>query len=139
MFLNENRDLDGSACLLEFDDLNGWLRATWTGYIDQAEAVQGAESYLHATSAHPCAYLLNDNTRLRGPWFDSIDWLERVWVPQALRLGLRYVAHVPQQDDPTSYATTQVRNPSDGQFELQIFAQVADAERWLRSCQQSAG
>ena len=138
MFLNENRDVDGSACLLELDETNGWLRATWTGYINHEEAVNGAESYLHAASAHPCAYLLNDNTSMRGPWFDSIDWLERVWVPQALRLGLRYVAHVPQQGDPMGYGTTHLRNPSGGQFELQIFERVADAEQWLRSCQQSA-
>lgn len=133
MFLNENRDAASSACLLELDEANGWLRVTWTGYVDHAEAVRGAEGYLHDASACPC--LLNDNTALQGPWSDSIEWLEQVWVPQALRLGLRYVAHVPQHSDPMGYGTTHLRNPSGGQFELQIFAQVADAEDWLRTCQ----
>jgi len=32
-----------------------------------------------------------------------------------------------------------LRNPSGGQFELQIFAEVADAEPWLGRCQQVAG
>jgi len=136
MFLNENRDADGSACLLELDEHNGWLRATWTGYVDHAEGVRGAQSYLDVVQQHPCAYLLNDNTGLRGPWFDSIDWLEQIWVPQARSLGLRYIAHVPQRNDPMGYGTTHLRNPSGGQFELQIFEAVADAEEWLRNCQQ---
>jgi hypothetical protein len=42
--------------------------------------------------------LLNDNSQLTGPWFESTDWLAHVWLPQAEHLGLRYVAHVVQAD-----------------------------------------
>ncbi|UOQ51381.1 hypothetical protein [Hymenobacter cellulosivorans] len=80
----------------------------------------------------PCTMLLNDNSGVTGPWFDSIDWLEHVWAPQVAALGLRYVAHVlPTNDFPSVLPPA---NTFAGQFELQIFSTVAEAEQWLRSC-----
>jgi hypothetical protein len=134
MLLNINTDLgDGSACLLTYDETEGWLRATWSGYVDENEAMRGAESYLSHAAAVPCAYLLNDNTALRGPWFDSLYWLARVWKPRAEQLGLRYVAHVVQVDRSFDILTEQLPVPLT--FELQIFQDVGQAEHWLRQCQ----
>lgn len=80
---------------------------------------------------HPCAYLLNDNSQLRGPWFESIDWLLHVWVPQAERLGLRYVAHIVQADQHNDIFTHAHHVPLP--FELQIFQNPEDAYHWLTS------
>ena len=133
MLLNVNQDpRDNSACVLTYDEAEGWLCATWRGYVDEAEAMRGAEAYLAHAAAVPCAYLLNDNTPLRGPWFDSLDWLARVWVPQAAALGLRYVAHVVQPD--RHYDVIPERLPAGAPFELQVFEEVAEAQRWLRQC-----
>lgn len=135
MQINSLPDVDGSRCTLSFDEQNQWLRATWRGFVDQAEAVRGADNYLaHAGNFH-CAYLLNDNSRLQGPWFDSMDWLERVWLPQALRLGLRYVAHVVQADTHTDAVAVRFPTPVMGRIELQIFQGQPEAEAWLRACQ----
>jgi hypothetical protein len=97
MFINSLPDTDGSRCTLTFDEDGPWLRATWRGFVDPAEAMRGAENYLDHAGPFHCPYLLNDNVALRGPWFDSVQWLEQAWLPRALELGLRYVAHVVQQ------------------------------------------
>ena len=133
-------DTDGSRCILTLDEANGWLRATWRGFVDMAEALRGADNYLRQLADLRCPYLLNDNVALRGPWFDSIDWLEQVWVPQATAMGLRYVAHVVQADSLSDIITVNFRGSQvgEGGLELQIFQQVAEAEAWLRSCQQRA-
>lgn len=128
-------DVNGSRCILTFDESGQWLRATWCGFISMEEAMLGSGRYLHALAEVHCPYLLNDNTALLGPWFDSIEWLEQVWVPQAMQLGLRYVAHVVQADSLSDCITVNFRGPKAGLPELQIFQQVADAEAWLRSCQ----
>jgi hypothetical protein len=134
MLLNLNTDpADHSACALFYDEAEGWLRATWQGYVDQLEAQQGAEAYLQHATQEPCALLLNDNSQLRGPWFDSLGWLGEMWVPQAARLGLRYVAHVVQADRQTDTITDHY--PLSLPFELQIFQALPEAEEWLRSCQ----
>ena len=126
----------GGDCLLIYEEAEHWLRATWRGPINTEEAMQGAAAYLDKARALPCAYLLNNNEDLRGPWFDSIEWLERAWLPQALQLGLRYVAHVVQADTKADMLTLTFPHSVAKKLELQIFQAVPEAEEWLRSCQQ---
>jgi hypothetical protein len=135
MLINSLPDLDGSRCTLTFEEPDGWLRATWRGFIDADEALRGAENYLAHAGDFPTACLLNDNTALHGPWFNSLDWLEHVWFPSALKLGLRYVAHVVQADTRTDILTLSFPNPLVGVLDLQLFDRVTDAEAWLRNCQ----
>lgn len=124
---------DSSSCRLTYDEAQHWLRATWRGFVDPLEAKRGAEAYLNYAAQRTSPYLLNDNSQLRGPWFDSLDWLGDVWVPQAQALGLRYVAHVVQADRPADILSSRLLAAVP--FDLQIFQQVGDAEHWLRQCQ----
>ena len=135
MILSSLPDTDGSRCTLSLEP-DGWLRATWCGFVDMQEALRGAENYLQALQGlrNPC--LLNDNVELMGPWFDSIEWLERIWVPQAVQMGLRYVAHVVQADALSDILTVHFNQGTAGALELQIFQHLPEAEQWLRSCQQ---
>lgn len=136
MFLNLNTDpRDHSTCALFYNEVQHWLQAIWQGYIDPLEAQQGAEAYLQHAIRRPSPYLLNDNSQLRGPWFDSLDWLKLIWVPQAARLGLRYVAHVLQADQ--YYDILSLRQPFELPFELQIFTDLTEARCWLQKCQKT--
>lgn len=133
MVLNINTDpIDHSTCTLTYDERERWLCATWKGYVDPLEAQAGAAAYLYHAPPVPTSLLLNDNSQLKGPWFDSLDWLGDVWVPQAVRLGLRYVAHVMQADRHADILST--RFPRLLPFELQIFQDVESARQWLRQC-----
>jgi hypothetical protein len=133
MFLNTNVDSrDHSSCALFYDEAEHWLRATWRGYVDPVEAMHGAEAYLTHAIQTPSAMLLNDNSQLTGPWFESTDWLAHVWVPQAERLGLRYVAHVVQADQHHDVITS--LKPTTLPFELQVFHELVQAQHWLRGC-----
>jgi hypothetical protein len=130
MLLNLNIDpRDHSACALSYDETEHWITAMWRGHVDQDEAMKGAQDYLQHATQVPCAYLLNDNSQLVGPWFESIEWLLHVWVPQAERIGLRYVAHIVQADLHHDIFTRQHSVPLP--FELQIFQNPADARHWL--------
>jgi hypothetical protein len=136
MLLNSLRFPTGGQCTLTFEKPEGWLRATWTGYIDTDHAISGARNYLAQVGPFRCLYLLNDNVQLEGPWFDSTHWLETAWLPQAQRLGLRYVAHVIQAN--THHDILALRYPRNhivDSLELQLFYDVAAAEEWLRNCQ----
>ncbi|TGE28857.1 hypothetical protein [Hymenobacter metallicola] len=122
-------------CAAQYEPENEWIRITWRGFVINDDGVQGATAYLGMLQAVPCAMLLNDNSGVTGPWFDSVDWLQHIWAPQVKALGLRYVAHVlPANDFPS------VLPPADafaGQFELQIFSTLAEAEQWLASCRRA--
>jgi hypothetical protein len=129
-------DTDGSRCTLTFHTAEQWIRTTWTGHIDAQEAMRGAENYLVQVEPFHCPYLLNDDGGLSGSWFDSVEWLERAWLPHALRLGLRYVAHVVQAHKGQDILSLTFPDPLVGELELQIFHRVEETEQWLRDCQQ---
>ena len=126
----------GGQCLLTHEAAEGWLSATWTGYIGTPEAMQGAADYLAHVGPFHCLYLLNDNLALRGPWFNSVEWLEQAWLGQAERLGLRYVAHVVQSDAHADILTLSRLDLPECELEIQLFYDRPAAESWLRSCQQ---
>ena len=136
MLLHSLQDTDGSRCTLTWDEPQQWLRATWRGFVDPSEAMRGAENYLTHAGAFRCPCLLNDNLALEGPWFDTLDWLEQAWLPHARRLGLRYVAHVPQADTGMDVLTESADKICGSGLEFQLFSHVAEAEEWLRFCQQ---
>jgi hypothetical protein len=136
MQLNSLAFQTGGRCHLTFEKAEGWLRATWSGYVGTEEALRGGQNYLQQVGPLHCLYLLNDNVGLRGPWFDSLEWLHRIWLPQAQLLGLRYVAHVVQTDTHSDILTLRQRPGLLGQLELQFFDDVVSAQDWLRCCQQ---
>ena len=137
LLLNTNIDpRDRSSCILTYDEQEQWLQATWRGFVDDAEALAGGASYLEHAARCPSPFLLNDNTALRGPWFDTLGWLAEVWVPEAVNLGLQYVAHVVQADRSFDIIPTQLPLPAP--FELQVFQDLAQARHWLRAMRNAA-
>jgi hypothetical protein len=135
MLLHSLSFTTGGQCTLTFEKPQGWLRATWSGHINTIDALNGARNYLTQVGHFRCLYLLNDNSALRGPWFDSMEWLEHSWLPQAIQLGLRYIAHVVQADTHSDILRLTCPFPVAGTVELQFFDDVAAAEEWLRACQ----
>ena len=121
-------------CATEYLPADGWLLTTWQGFVSAAEAQDGARGALEALSQKAVPYLLNDNSQIQGPWFDSVSWLEQVWAPQAERMGLRYVAHVSQPHTESDFSNLMVHNPLADVFELQVFTTVEAAQDWLRDC-----
>jgi hypothetical protein len=136
MLLNSLSFRTGGQCTLSLEQSDGWLRAAWSGYITTDDAMHGARNYLAQVGSFHTRYFLNDNTSLRGPWFDSLEWLNQVWLPQAIQLGLRYIAHVVQADTHNDILTLACPVPITDVLELQLFDDVASAQEWLRTCQQ---
>ncbi|MDJ0365277.1 hypothetical protein QMK33_08935 [Hymenobacter sp. H14-R3] len=121
-------------CITECHTAEGWLQTTWLGFVSQADAEQGALAALEPLCQGPVAGLLNDNSEIKGPWFDSIAWLRRVWAPQAAQLGLRYIAHVAQPHTEADLGILFSRNPFGNYVDLQVFTTIEDASDWLRTC-----
>lgn len=139
MLLSSTHFGSGGSCVLSYEETEQWLHATWSGPIGNHEAMQGARHYLTKVVAHPSPFLLNDNLAMHGPWFSSVEWLEHAWLPQAQRLGLRYIAHVVQADQGADVLTLAKPSHATGLPELQVFYDLAAAKDWLHSCQQQLG
>ena len=122
-------------CRLYYQPERHWLHVTWTGYVGTNYAREGAEASLEILRELHCPYLLNDNTQIEGPWFDSLFWLANEWGPAAAAAGLQYVAHVVRAG---TFASTFMATPAHqlfDKFEIQIFDSLPEATEWLLSCQ----
>ena len=122
-------------CQLQYNSKRQWLRVTWAGYVGADYAREGALVSLEMLRELHCPYLLNDNSQLEGPWFDSLLWLAQEWGPAAAATGLQYVAHVVRHG---TFASTFIATPSHQlftKFEIQIFDNLSEATEWLLSCQ----
>ncbi len=122
-------------CRTEYIPAEHWLRTNWQGFVAPMDAEQGAAGALEAMRQTPSPYLLNDNSQIQGLWFDSVDWLQQVWVPQATHLGLRYVAHVLQPHTEADLISLLTNDPFANKFNLQLFTTAEEAAVWLRECQ----
>jgi hypothetical protein len=126
-------------CFAEYHEADHWLQATWRGVVTTQDSQRGAAEMLRLLRATQAPYLLNDNSQVQGPWFDSVAWLRHIWAPQAEQFGLRYIAHVLQPHTEDDLGLLLRHNPFAGKFELQFFNNLADAAQWLRDCQRASG
>ncbi len=122
-------------CHATYNETDRWLHATWKGVVTTQDGQAGAREILQLLRVPQVPYLLNDNSQVLGPWFDSVDWLQHIWAPQAERLGLRYVAHVLQPHTEDDLGLLLQHNLFADKFELQFFTSLEDATCWLRDCQ----
>ena len=56
---------------IDYDAANQWVYNNWIGYQTYTGIISGADACLVPLRENHCAYLLNDNSGLRGPWFDN--------------------------------------------------------------------
>ncbi|WP_139922415.1 hypothetical protein [Hymenobacter sp. DG01] len=126
-------------CQIVYDEANHWLFTTWAGYVGPDYAHDGATVGLQLLRQLHCSCLLNDNSRIQGPWFDSLEWLATTWGPVAAEAGLRYIAHVAQPNAAVSSSFDPSVQRLLGQFEIQVFDDLYEATDWLSSCQRLVG
>ncbi|MCA8829965.1 hypothetical protein [Hymenobacter pini] len=123
-------------CKISYYPESQWLHTVWQGYVSPDLAHQGGTASLEMLNEFHCPYLLNDNSRLEGPWFDSMYWLTHEWGPAAAQAGLRYVAHVTRANNfATSFTATPLHMLFNA-FEIQLFDNAPEAVEWLSSCQE---
>jgi hypothetical protein len=122
-------------CRTSYSDANHWLQATWQGIVSTQDGEYGAAEIRRLLQLTHNPYLLNDNSQVQGPWFDSVDWLEHLWVPSDEYPGLQYVAHVLQPHAGDCLGMLLHHDLFAGKFEFQFFNTAAEAACWLRECQ----
>ncbi|WP_019946661.1 hypothetical protein [Hymenobacter aerophilus] len=119
----------------EFDQQNNWIYNDWQGLLTMDYIQQGSYGILDIIRQSHCPYLLTDNRHLLGSWKHANDWLEQVWIPQALAAGMVYYAHIlaPGVFGQASVEDMHLRVGSH--LQLQLFDTLDDAVAWLREMQ----
>ncbi|WP_192823353.1 hypothetical protein [Rufibacter sp. LB8] len=108
----------------------------WYGYASQQDLKNACSAGLEILEKTGCAYKLNDNSQLTGPWSDAVEWLEKEWLPKAMAAGLRYLAHVANPHSYGEVAGEVMKFSKIGQnLEYCMFYTKKEALTWLKQCQ----
>ncbi|WP_066833634.1 hypothetical protein [Rufibacter ruber] len=94
MRLEAKNSFDRTFYVVEHNQGLGVIDTLWYGYASQQDLKNACGLGLEVLEKSTCAYKLNDNSQLSGPWSDAVGWLEKEWLPRAMQAGLRYLAHV---------------------------------------------
>ena len=111
------------------------IYSSWNGFVNIENVKTGCLAGLELLKEHKSPYLINDNSSLEGPWQQANEWIETVWMPQALEAGLRYFAHVVSKDIFGKLSVKDLEKKVVGVFTMRLFDTAEQAENWIREVQ----
>lgn len=123
---------------IDYDTANHWVCNEWIGAQTYVGIVAGADACLLPLREHQCAYLLNDNRRVTGPWDHAVDWVAHNWAPRAIAQGLTHFANVASPEELAANSAHSMLLGLHGQLHMRMFGTVEEAQAWLREAQQQA-
>ena len=83
-----------------------------------------------------CAYLLNDNRLVTGPWDHAVDWIAQDWAPRAIADGLTHFAQVVSPESFAAVSGELMHARIGTYFQMRTFGRLEEAQQWLREAQQ---
>lgn len=123
---------------IEYDTANDWVTNEWLGYQTYIGIVAGADACLLPLQENRCAYLLNDNRQVLGPWDHAIEWIATNWGPRAIKQGLTHFANVVSPESLAAGSAQSMALGLEGQLQMHMFGNIEEAQEWLREAQRQA-
>jgi hypothetical protein len=120
-----------------YDAANRWVYNNWIGYQTLAGVRAGADACLQPLREQACAYLLNDNRQVIGPWDHAVDWIVTDWAPRASTQGLTHFANVVSPESLAALSAEAMLLGIGNQLQLRMFGDIDAAQAWLRAAQQA--
>ena len=122
---------------IEYDSANHWVYNNWIGYQTYTGIIAGADACLPTLEENACAYLLNDNRQVIGPWDHAVEWIVTNWAPRAIASGLTHFAHIVSAESLAAQSATSMLLGFEGQLHMHMFDNIEDARAWLLAAQQA--
>ncbi|MBD2716415.1 hypothetical protein KBK19_15345 [Microvirga sp. STR05] len=123
---------------IAYDPANHWLYNNWVGYQTHTGILAGADACLTPLREHACAYLLNDNRLVIGPWDHAVEWIVSDWAPRAAQQGLTHFAHVVSPESMAAQSAEAMHLGLGGRLQMRMFGDIDSARAWLREARQQA-
>jgi hypothetical protein len=120
---------------ISFDSQDKWVYNNWMGYQTFENVVAGANACLEVMEHAKVSCLLNDNRLVVGPWHHATDWAIQDWIPRAMHAGLKYFAHVVNQQTLAGMTSAELYRKVGNMLEMKVFDNLEEARQWLSQCQ----
>jgi hypothetical protein len=124
---------------ISYDPAHHWVYNEWLGEQTYTGILVGADACLGPVAEHACAYLLNDNRQVVGPWDHAVAWIATNWAPRASAAGLTHFANVVSPEALAASSAQAMALGLQQQLQMQLFGDLEEARQWLRAAQQHAG
>jgi hypothetical protein len=124
---------------ISYEPANHWVHNDWIGYQTYVGIVSGADACLVPLAENKCAYLLNDNRQVIGPWDHAVEWIVTNWAPRAIAGGLTHFANVVSPESLAASSAQSMALGLDGQLQMRLFSDINEAKHWLREAQHAGG
>lgn len=119
----------------EYTSRHNWIYNNWLGLLATDGVKQGSLGILDLLVRTNCPYMLNDNRLLQGSWKQANDWIEHIWMPQALAAGLRYHAHIVAPGVFGQASAEDLHLRVGDHFQMRLFEEEDEARGWLQEMQ----
>lgn len=122
---------------IDYDAANNWVYNNWIGYQTYVGVISGADACLLPLREHGCAYLLNDNRQVIGPWDHAVQWVATDWAPRAASQGLTHFANVVSPESMAALSAEAMFLGIGTRLQMRMFGDIDSARAWLREAQQA--
>ncbi len=104
----------------------------WYGvYLTRDEVIEGSTFGLDMCEKYGLS-MINNNSNLSGSWDHANDWIAEEWLPRALRIQLKKLAHIVSPDIFTALSFEEMQQNIAGQILSKTFQDIKSAEDWLK-------
>ena len=122
---------------IAYDAAGPWVYNNWVGYQTFAGIIVGADECLHPLREHGCAYLLNDNRQVIGPWDHAVEWIVTDWAPRATAQGLTHFANVVSPESLAALSAQAMQVGLSDRLQMRMFGTIEEAKAWLSAAHQA--
>lgn len=79
---------------ISYEPSGKYLYANWLGFQSEESVKNGCNLMLEQLIKKNCSKVLNDNTKVTGPWQSATEWVATVWFPKMENAGLKHFSWV---------------------------------------------
>ena len=106
----------------------GYLYCDWIGYQNKESIMKTGDVILDLVKKNKVTHVLNDNTRVSGPWQEASQWTADVWFPNMFQAGLQKFAWVLS---PNIFAELSAKQAMPNTESVKAFGNLEEARNWL--------
>lgn len=130
MTKNKKLFIKESYAIVEYDLDQNFLITSWIGFQNPNSIIATGKEILKIFKDLDCSKVLNDNSKVTGPWNKAAEWVKEEYFPKMIEYGMKQFAWVMSTSVFADLSAKQAMMDTDVIKTFQIYEQ---AEAWLRT------
>ncbi|MGB5929046.1 MAG: hypothetical protein WBH03_12790, partial [Cyclobacteriaceae bacterium] len=113
---------------INYSKEGNFLYCNWLGFQNKQSIMESGAKILEILKSKNITRILNDNTKVTGPWQEAAEWTSTVWFPQMVEAGLEKFAWIFSTNIFAELSAKKAMPESDI---IKSFNNLHDAKVWL--------